>query len=439
MTTANLSHTVQQLPNPLPNLAPTQARQTTTPPTHALSSSDTPDSQLAAAYRTTLLKTTGNTVHDAQVDVVGLPPSALFSQCWSLLGRAIQGSKFSQWMTRAGVEPDSMVITPGKGRVSFRLKGDPKQVVHTLGRHNPEFAAASSEVMAIAKIITAGNPDASLKPPLSPRSNRAPLEVVRHFQREPQTATRAAIAARAAELSRNNAFIELPMQRHEALHRSRSETVLEQHQAALADIDGRYRVAGKLRELSEHVEATGASVDIASELTKRKVKIPFDSSYQPDNADTTNRVSLKQYLDDHQLDIPTHQEQLNNLATALMTATPHAPANGSYSGALGWPAPIDSSVFQALQAAINQGNVGDSNFGAFKNVLEYLLDKRPVSASEARDPRHLIDNLLKSPKGKALGAALQAHFQAQSIKGSANDWLLASMSLTKDEAIPAAS
>lgn len=71
-------------------------------------------------------------------------------------------------------------------------------------------------------------------------------------------------------------------------------------------------------------------------------------------------------------------------------------------------------------------------------MLEYLLDKRPVSASEARDPRHLIDNLLKSPKGKALGAALQAHFQAQSIKGSANDWLLASMSLTKDEAIPAA-
>lgn len=438
MTTANLSHTVQQLPNPLPNLAPTQARQTTTPPTHALSSSDAPDSQLAAAYRTALLKTTGNAVHDAQVDVVGLPPSALFSQCWSLLGRAIQGSKFSQWMTRAGVEPDSMVITPGKGRVSFRLKGDPKQVVHTLGRHNPEFAAASSEVMAIAKIITAGNPDASLKPPLSPRSNRAPLEVVRHFQREPQTATRAAIAARAAELSHNNAFIELPMQRHEALHRSRSETVLEQHHAALADIDGRYRVGGKLRELSEHVEATGGSVDIASELTKRKVKIPFDSSYQPDNADTTNRVSLKQYLDDHQLDIPTHLEQLNNLATALMTATPHAPANGSYSGALGWPAPIDSSVFQALQTAINQGNVGDSNFGAFKNVLEYLLDKRPVSASDARDPRHLIDNLLKSPKGKALGAALQAHFQAQSIKGSANDWLLASMSLTKDEAIPAA-
>lgn len=438
MTTANLAHTVQRPPSPLPNLAPTLARQPSTPPTHALSSSDAPDSQLAAVYRTALLKTTGNAVHDAQVDVVGLPPSALFSQCWSLLGRAIQGSKFSQWMTRAGVEPDSMVITPAKGRVSFRLKGDPKQVVHTLGRHNPEFAAASSEVMAIARIITAGNPDASLKPPLSQRSNRAPLEVVRHFQREPQTATRGAIAARAAELSRNNAFIELPMQRHEALHRSRSETVLEQHHAALADIDGRYRVGGKLRELSEHVEATGASVDIASELTKRKVKIPFDSSYQPDNADTTNRVSLKQYLDDHQLDIPTHQEQLNNLATALMTPAPHAPANGSYSGALGWPAPVDSSVFQALQAAINQGKVGDSNFGAFKNVLEYLLDKQPVTASEVRDPRHVIDSLLKSPKGKALGAALQAQFQTQSIKGSANDWLLASMSLTKDETIPAA-
>ena len=447
MTTANRVNTVQHLPSPLPNVTPTQAQQATTQPTHAQSPADEPlpihdrpsgDSQLAAAYRTALLKTTGNGAHDAQIDVSALPPSAHFSQCWSLLGRAIQGSTFSQWMIRAGVDPDSMVITPGRGRISFRLEGDPKQIVHTLGRNNPEFAAASSDVMAIAKIITAGNPDVSLKPPLSPRSNRAPLEVVRHFQREPQTATRSAIAARAAELSRNNAFIDLPLQRYEALHRSRSETVLEQHQAALADIDGRYRVGDKLRELFKHVEATGASVDIASELNKRKVKVPFDSSYQPDSADKTNRVSLKQYLDDHQLDIPTHREQLNNVATALMTPKPHAPVNGNYSGALGWPAPVDSSVFQALQAAINQGKVGDSNFGAFKNVLEYLLDKRPVSASEARDPRHVIDTLLKSPKGKALGAAFQAHFEAMSIKGSANDWLLASMGLAKSEPLPAA-
>lgn len=447
MTTANRVNTVQHLPSPLPNVTPTQAQQATTQPTHAQSPADEPlpihdrpsgDSQLAAAYRTALLKTTGNGAHDAQIDVSALPPSAHFSQCWSLLGRAIQGSTFSQWMIRAGVDPDSMVITPGRGRISFRLEGDPKQIVHTLGRNNPEFAAASSDVMAIAKIITAGNPDVSLKPPLSPRSNRAPLEVVRHFQREPQTATRSATAARAAELSRNNAFIDLPLQRYEALHRSRSETVLEQHQAALADIDGRYRVGDKLRELFKHVEATGASVDIASELNKRKVKVPFDSSYQPDSADKTNRVSLKQYLDDHQLDIPTHREQLNNVATALMTPKPHAPVNGNYSGALGWPAPVDSSVFQALQAAINQGKVGDSNFGAFKNVLEYLLDKRPVSASEARDPRHVIDTLLKSPKGKALGAAFQAHFEAMSIKGSANDWLLASMGLAKSEPLPAA-
>lgn len=448
MTITQRVNLLQNPPGHTPSAEPTESPQaTTTPATDTAPLSDGPtqdrsagDRELAQAYRTALLKSTGNALTDAQIDVSPLPPHAHFTQYWSLLGRAIQGSTFSQWMTRVGVEPDSIMLTPAKGRISFKLKQelDPKRVVHTVGRNDSQFAAASSEVMAIAKIIAAGSPEASFKPPQSPRSPRAPLDVIRRFQKEPQTPTRAAILHRAAELSRNQAFIDLPVERHQALHESRSETVLERYQAALADIDGQYRVGGKLQELSRHIEAnSGGTVDIAAELMKRKVKIPFESSYQPDNADKTNRISLKHYLDDHQLSIPGNREQLDNLVTALMTPTPRTPVNGNGSGALGWPEPVDLSIIEELKAIISQGKVGDIHFGAYKNVLEYLTNKRMVSPSEARDPRHLIDNLVKSPKGKALGAALQAHFQAKSIKGCANDWLLAAINLGKGSTTPA--
>ena len=62
-----------------------------------------------------------------------------------------------------------------------------------------------------------------------------------------------------------------------------------------------------------------------------------------------------------------------------------------------------------------------------------MLDKQPISTTEARDPLRLIDKLVNSPKGQALGAALQRLFDAKSIKGSATDWLLAAMNLGKAE------
>lgn len=395
------------------------------------------DNELAPLYRAALLEIRGEASHDAAIHVDSIPSTSTFGQWWSQLGRAMQSEEIRQWMTDVGVDPTTVVLKPGPGEISFRLKRerDPQRVLHTLNQSDARWAAVSGPVLEAAKIIVVGDDAASVEPPLSADSERAPLETIRHFYKEPETPTRAAAQARAVELLRDKTFVQLPSEQDRALSKSRSQTVLEHHRSALGDIDNRYQAGYNLRDLARRIESGDEDeAGIADELIKLKIYVPLDSSYKPVKADKSNGINLRQYLDDHGVNIPSNLEQLNNLAHALMTPEPHAPVHGDYSGALGWPQPVDPTIYQDLKAIITQGKPGGIDLGAFKSVLEYLLDKWPISAPEARTPRFLIDNLVRSPKGQALGAALQAEFEAKSIKGSANDWLLAALSVDKHTA-----
>ncbi|MFL1491152.1 hypothetical protein [Pseudomonas antarctica] len=411
-------------------LAPT--RQSDMPPSTQLPGDVHPegDNELAPIYRAALLEIKGEATHDAGIHVYPIPWASTFGQWWSQMGRAMQSREMQQWMTDVGVDPMTVVLKPGLGEISFRLtrERDPQRVLHTLNQADARWAAISAPVLAAAKIIAAGDPAAVVKPPLDAGSERAPLDTIRRFYKEPATPTRAAAQARAVELLRDKSLVQLPPEQDRVLSESRSQTVLERHRATLGDIDIRYQAGYNLQYLSQRIEkGDDDEIGCVDELTKLKVYVPLDSSYKPAKADTSNGISLRQYLDDHGLNIPGNREQLVNLAKALMTPEPRAPLHGDYSGALGWAEPVDPMIFQDLRAMITQGKPGGIDLGAFKSVLEYLLDKWPLSTSQARNPRLLIDNLLSSPKAKALGAAIQAAFEVKSIKGRADDWLLAAL------------
>ncbi len=134
-----------------------------------------------------------------------------------------------------------------------------------------------------------------------------------------------------------------------------------------------------------------------------------------------------QFLEDHGWHIPTHHEQLENLATALSTPAPKMPAHGNLGGALAWPVPLDQGDLQQLKADIGTGKIGDIDLGPSKNVLDYLLSGRTISAAEQSNPRRLIDTWITSPRGKALGEAIQTAFETRGVKGSASDWLLTAL------------
>lgn len=342
--------------------------------------------------------------HLAATTRVPIAADSAFAKCWRQLGQSFESPDVKQWMQDRGIKPDSITINPTSGQIKFTLKSEPGQVVHTLGLEDPGWAAISDPILDAGRIIVPDGSSTTFSPPLSATVDSAPFDLMKRFYK-------------------TSPFFS-------PLHNNRSEEQLTQrlaeHRAQLGDISTRYQAAFDLRHLADYVrEGTRDESDISLELDTRVVYVDSAGSYLPANAGDHNSVSLKQFIEDHGWNMPTTLDQLDNLVSALLTPFPKAPANGNYGGARAWPMPLDAVSTQQLSADILQGRIGDIDLRPFKSVLEYLLDGAP----QAADPRRMIDSLIASPKGQALGQAIQALFEARGVKGSAKDWLLTAMTL----------
>lgn len=388
------------------------------------------DSELAALYRNALAKTIGRPGQGANLKLYPIPANSTFGQWWRQLGQAFRSPDIQQWMQDRDIKPDSIKINPASGQISFTLKSGPGQEVHTLGLDDPGWAAVSGPLLDAGRVIVSGDIDTTVSPRLSATADSAPFTLVQRFYKEPVLSSPDAISQRVAELQRDYAFIELKPQLFSNLLSSRSEERLEEQQAQLADIRNRHQAALDLRHLAGFVrEGSRETSEISHELDTRVVYVDSTGTYTPANAGNLNSVSLRQFIQDHGWNIPTSLDQLDNLVNALLTPQPKAPANGNYGGARAWPEPLDAVSERQLRTDILQGRIGDIDLRPCASVLAYLLDGRQVLPAQTADPRPLIDSLIESPRGQALGKAIQAQFEARSVKGSVNDWLLAALTL----------
>lgn len=339
-----------------------------------------------------------------------VPANSTFEQWWNQLGQAFQSPDVRQWIQDRGINPSSISLNPTSGQIQFTIKTEPGQRVHTVGLDDPGWAAVSGPILDAGRIIVANGAATTFSPPLSATANNAPLALMKHFFKATAVFS--------------------------PLHNNRNEERLAEHRAQLADIRNRYQAAFDLRHLADFVrEGTRDETEIADELSARVVYVDSSGTYTPANTGNHNSVSLKQFIEDQGWTIPTTLDQLDNLVNALLTPFPQAPINGNYGGARAWPVPLDIESAQQLSAHILQGKIGEIDLDPATSVLEYLLDGEQVLPSHTTDPRRLIDRLIASPKGQALGQAIQAQFEARSVKGNANDWLLAA--LTLDPSAPA--
>ncbi|WP_256732850.1 glycosyltransferase [Pseudomonas sp. P7548] len=342
--------------------------------------------------------------HQSASTLLPIPAGSVFGQWWSQLGQAFESPDVQQWIQDKGINPDSIKINPASGQIAFTVKAERGQPIHTLGLDDPGWAAVSGPILNAGRVIAPGGPSPAFSPPLSARSNTAPFKVMTHFYK-------------------TSPFFSVQ-------HNSRSEQQLEAQQAQLADIRNRYQAAYDLRHLAGFVrEGTRDQLQIAHELETRVVYVDNAGTYRPANAGDHNSVSLKQFIEDHGWKIPTTLDQLDNLVDALLAPAPKPAENGNYGGARAWPTPLDAVSEQQLRSDLQQGRLGGIDLAPFNNVLDYLLNGSPVLPEHIANPRGLIDRLIASPRGQALGQAIQAQFEARAVKGSINDWLLAALSL----------
>jgi len=410
-------------------------------PQGILPASDNPrtqgDRELAPLVGKALLQIKGAPRTDEALMVHNIPPNSTFGQWWSQLGRSMQSQPVVDWMRSVGINPDTVKIAPNSGRIAYQLF--PYAPV-TPGEADPlddkGWSQVAGPVQEAARVVGGGSGN-SFKPPLSENSSSAPLWLVNHFYREQEHILPAHAHERAADLARDTAFPELDKPRYAGLHLIRSEDELNRQKTVLGNIHNQYSLAGELKYLAAQQTETGYwSGRIPEYLKKTSIGIHADSaSAKEQSPGDVTTLSLEAFIQENGWDIPTTAEQVSNLSNALMRPELNAPVLGNYGGALAWPEPLDQTSQLQLRGDLRHGKFGDIDVSSFRNVLEYLMQGTTFSQSALRHPQRVLETLVNSPKGQALGRAIQAKFEARSVKGSVNDWLLAALSVDQDASV----
>ncbi|WP_321860600.1 hypothetical protein [Pseudomonas paraveronii] len=393
------------------------------------------DSELAQNYGKTLLGFSGVPAHDNAI-MVDIPPDSTFGQWWNLLGDAARSPEFLDWRRQVRALPSSIKIVPQSGQVTYRVTPDvsPNTPLQLRASDDKHWSAVRGPLMDAGGIISDRNRPFPL--PLSGSTNRAPAWLVGQFYQEPTRIAPSDFQQRAAELERDKTFAPLDPAVFPGLQEKRSEDALKQQQTLLGNINNRHQAAVLLKHLGT-VLASGALElsQVPAYLRETTFELNPHSSYEQDRgAQDGGLVSLADFLEYHGFEKPRTAQEVENLKLFLLAPTPRSPAHGNYGGALSWPQPIGTDTQRQLLAFLQHGNVGDLNLGSNRNVLEALMQGVAVEAHELRNPRQLLDRIIQSPKGQALGAAIQAKFNTLSVKGSVNDWLMAALNLNYTDA-----
>lgn len=429
----SVSNQIIARPLPVPSLPllPPLARQkrdTASAPQEPVTTRAGGDSELAMQYAIALNLAGRRTPVE---DFDHIPPHSTFGQWWRHLHDAFQAPDVQQWMKALGVDTSSVKIDPKSGQISFYLERflDPLRTLHTLGQDDSQWAAVSGPILRAASVIDGEFPFA---PPVDSPDAPVPWQQVGRFYQEPQNLTLSGMLKRAKQISHQTYnFKTLDPGRFADKIQARSEETLQDQKALLGDIRNWHRAGAALQRLAMALEDGSKKIEELQTELGKPLPLSADSTYRPTGIGAPHEVSLQQFLQDHGWDIPTHSEQLENLASALLAPNFKSATHGNLGGALTWPEPLAPDDQARLRMSISEGTFGDVSLKPFKNVLDYLLNGRPISAEEQLNPRALIDSLVSSPRGTVLGEAIQATFEARSVKGSATDFLLAALGVGK--------
>lgn len=386
------------------------------------------DSALAVLYGQAQLTHSYGSIDDAMVE--GIPAHSTFGQWWIHLGKTMESKGVKDWLLSKNADMNTVRINARTGEVSFQLKGmgAANGATQIYGKFDADWAAVGRSVMAAAKVVTSNSPG-FFKPPLSSGSSTAPLRLMREFYTEKYNSSHSGAQARATEMIWDKPFVTDPDVVSAGYYEDRTENRLNEQKAALGDSNTRFKVVERLNHIAQQMEAGYITESSLLDYMKKPLVAPDpDGTYPEANLDSSGETSVEQYLKEYGLNVPTDQEEIKNLAAALVTPELKSPPHGNYGGALAWPIPLSTINQQKLKAMLNRGEIGNISIGSAKTVLDYLMQGRVFDPSDLRNPRAVIDSVIQSPKGKALGEAIKAEFDALAVEGSAEDWLLAALS-----------
>lgn len=200
---------------------------------------------------------------------------------------------------------------------------------------------------------------------------------------------------------------------------------------AAADQKNLHTLANHLRGIALlWNESTSESV-ISSALNNWKMPIEPGSSYTVEGVNDPNLAEVITRLD---FEIPRTKTQAIALRDTLDQKA-LAPVLGNSGGALSWPLPLSTAQQRTIIDTLDCNTAmlpGLPLAAPRKGALGYLLDAMPLLADDLNDPDKALEKLLTSPRGEALGLAIQKDLNGIGTPASTYEYVLSAIHLGLD-------
>ena len=196
-------------------------------------------------------------------------------------------------------------------------------------------------------------------------------------------------------------------------------------------------LAQQLDQAAQRLPETATQREVSAALKSAPMNVASGSAhYLSYILEAGKAVTLEAFINENGLPLP---KTLNELLQLSHTATARAQQHpfGNFGGGLSWPIPLTASEQQLLRAtAIEQASqdADSEQKSPIQGVLAYLSRDQRLSSTLLEDPVKLLEALVTSTQGQALGQAAQAKLKGITTDASVNDYTLAAIQLVLDPA-----
>ena len=194
-------------------------------------------------------------------------------------------------------------------------------------------------------------------------------------------------------------------------------------------------LAQQLALAAQRLPETATPREVAAVLKSAPMNVaPGSAQHVPYILEPGKAVTLEAFMVENGLPLPTTQSELLALARTVAGRALQHPF-GNFGGALSWPIPLSASEQQVLRAtAIEQASQASDSAQepAAQGLLDYLNRHVQLSGAALEDPVKVLETLVTSSEGQALGRAAQAKLNGIATDTSVNDYTLAAIQLALD-------
>ncbi|WP_146151452.1 hypothetical protein [Pseudomonas sp. R9.37] len=326
---------------------------------------------------------------------VQVPAGSTLGRWRAQLDSAFKAPGFLAWAKGQGLDTAGMQLDAARGELAGIVDG--KVRTFTL-RDDSGWSDVSRTLLSIARVI-APQPGQGFSYPWP--EGKVPLYTVGRFYNQPIDLTPAQAALHRKKLA-NKALFEFAPSAYASL---RSAEALALQQTALGDDADRHALMAALRSQTD---------DASESIDLDQVMLQIDPRSSRFASEQRRQMSVAHMLRQDGHKVPVNRQQAQGLALALSFDLAHRAPRANAGGARPIAGLLSATSLRKVRATVVQWHKAQVNHrsnpqAGAGSLLRGLISELPQSARAtiASNPASALDQLIRSPKARALGQEIQ--------------------------------